>query len=117
MWLVMVGISIAWGIVFFLLFFPLLVVSIITAVGGLLAAILPALLTVGIASLLSAPAFWPWIFAAVVGLPIFLVVTFSPIILVGGWGAVFQSSAWTLTYRELKVIETITPEEERETAE
>ena len=58
MWLVMIGIRIVWGIVFFILMFPLLVVSILTAVGGVLVAIVPSLLTAGVASLFSAPDYW-----------------------------------------------------------
>jgi hypothetical protein len=109
MWLVMVGIKIAWAIAFFILVFPLLIVSIITAVGGILVAIVPSLMTAGIASLLSAPDYWPWIFALIIGLPFFFVVTFSPILLVSGWGQIYQSSVWTLTYRELKALESVTP--------
>jgi hypothetical protein len=109
MWLVMLGLKIAWSIAFFILVFPLLIVSILTAVGGLLVAIVPTLLTAGIASLLSAPDFWPWIFAAIIGLPLFAVVAFSPILLVSGWGLIYQSSVWTLTYRELKALEAVTP--------
>jgi len=109
MWLVVLGLKIGWTIVFFVLMFPLLAVSILTAVGGLLAAILPTLAAAGIASLLSAPGYWPWAFAAIIGLPLFFVVTFSPIFLVAGWAEIYQSSTWTLTYRELKAIETVAP--------
>jgi hypothetical protein len=109
MWLVMIGVKIAWGIAFFILIIPLLVVSIITAVGGLLVAILPTLLTAGVASLLSAPDYWPWAFAAIIGLPLFFVVAFSPMLLVSGWNQIYQSSVWTLTYRELKALETVAP--------
>jgi hypothetical protein len=97
------------AIAFFVLILPLLVLSILTAVGGVLAAVVPALLTAGIASLLSAPAYCPWIFALVMGLHFFFIVTFSPIFLVNGWGQIYQSSVWTLTYRELKALETVTP--------
>jgi len=109
MWLVMIGIKIVWAIAFFILVFPLLIVSILTAVGGILVAIVPTLLTAGVAGLFSVPDYWPWIFAAIVGLPFFFVVTFSPIFLVGGWGQTYQSSVWTLTYRELKVLDVIAP--------
>jgi hypothetical protein len=109
MWLVMIGIKIAWGIAFIILVIPLLVVSVITALGGLLVAVVPSLLTAGIASLLAAPDYWPWIFAAVIGLPLFATVAFSPILLVSGWGLTYESSVWTLTYRELKALETVTP--------
>jgi hypothetical protein len=86
-----------------------LIVSIFTAVGGVLVAITPTLLTVGVASLFSAPDYWPWVFAAIIGLPFFFVVAFSPIFLVNGWGQIYQSNVWTLTYRELKALETVAP--------
>ena len=110
MWLVMIGVKIVWAIAFVILIFPLLIVSIITAVGGLAAAVVPSLLTAGIASLFSAPDYWPWIFAAIIGLPFFAIVTFSPVLLVSGWGEIYQSSVWTLTYRELKALEAVAPE-------
>jgi len=113
MWLVMIGLKIGWGIAFLILIFPLLIVSIITAVGGVAAAIVPTLLTAGVASLLSAPDYWPWIFAAIIGLPFFLVVSFSPVLLVSGWARIYQSSVWTLTYRELKALETVAPQGDR----
>lgn len=109
MWLVMIGIKIAWGIAFFILVIPLLIVSVITALGGLVVAVVPSLLTAGVASLLAAPDYWPWIFALVIGLPFFFIVAFSPILLVDGWGKIYESSVWTLTYRELKALETVTP--------
>ena len=110
MWLVMIGIKIVWGIAFFILIFPLLIVSILTALGGVLVAIVPTLLTAGFASLLSAPDYWPWIFAAIIGLPFFFVVAFSPILLVNGWGQIYRSNVWTLTYRDLKALDAIAPE-------
>jgi len=42
-------------------------------------------------------------------MPFFLVVAFSPVLLVSGWGLIHQSSVWTLTYRELKALETVAP--------
>lgn len=110
MWLVMIGLKIVWSLAFIILIIPLLIVSIITALGGLLVAILPSLLTAGVASLLSVPEYWPWIFAAIIGLPFFFIVAFSPVLLVSGWAQIYQSSVWTLTYRELKALETVAPE-------
>ena len=107
MWLVMIGVRIVWAVAFFILIFPLLIVSILTAVGGVLVAIVPTLLTAGVASLFSAPDYWPWIFALIIGLPFFFVVAFSPIFLVSGWGQIYQSSVWTLTYRELKTLDVV----------
>lgn len=109
MWLVMIGVRIVWAIAFFILIFPLLIVLILTAVGGVLVAIVPSLLTAGVASLFSAPDYWPWIFALIIGLPFFFIVAFSPIFLVSGWGQIYQSSVWTLTYRELKALDVVVP--------
>jgi hypothetical protein len=114
MWLVMVGLKIAWTVALIILIIPLLIVSLLTAVGGLLVAILPSLATAGIASLFSAPDYWPWVFAAIIGLPLFIVITFSPFLLVSGWTLIFQSSVWTLTYRELKALEAVAAEGELE---
>jgi len=109
MWLVMLGLKIAWAIAFLILVIPLMILSIVTALGAILVTILPALATAGVASLLSAPGYWPWAFALVVSAPLFLVITFSPIFLVTGWALIFQSSTWTLTYREIKTLETVSP--------
>ncbi|MDX9990953.1 MAG: hypothetical protein RBS68_02785 [Anaerolineales bacterium] len=109
MWLVVVAFNIAWTIIFFVLLFPLLAISMITALGGLLVATLPTLATAGIASLLSAPGYWPWAFALIIGGPLFFLIAFSPILLVSGWALLYQSNLWTLTYRELKAIETVSP--------
>ena len=109
MWLVMIGIKIAWALAFMILILPLLVVSILTAVGGALVAIIPALATAGIASMFSAPDYWPWVFAAIVGAPFFFVIAFSPVLLVSGWNQIYQSSVWTLTYREVKALDAVSP--------
>jgi hypothetical protein len=109
MWLAMLGLRIAWVIASIILIIPLLILSIVTALGAILVTILPALATAGLASLLSAPGYWPWAFALVVSAPLFLIVTFSPIFLVTGWALIFQSSTWTLTYREIKTLETVGP--------
>lgn len=105
MWLVMVGLKIAWGIAMLILVVPMLIVSILTAVGGLAAALIPSLLTAGLTSLFAVPEYWPWVFAAIIGMPFFVVVSFSPMILISGFGLTFQSNVWTLTYRELKALE------------
>jgi uncharacterized membrane protein YhdT len=104
MWLILVGIGIAWAIALFIAFFLLIPVYVITGLVGLIAGGLPALLVYGISNLLLEE--WlPWVLAAVVGLPIFFLVTFSPLLFLSGLGTVFTSSVWTLTYRELAALE------------
>ena len=109
MWLLMVGLGIAWAIAFFILLIPLLIVSAITMVFGVLVVAVPMLIATALASLFSAPGFWPWVFGAVVAAPFFFIVGFAPILLVSGWWEIFQSSVWTLVYRELKAIEATRP--------
>ncbi|MGB3904991.1 MAG: hypothetical protein WBB22_08720 [Anaerolineae bacterium] len=97
MWLIMIGLEIAWMIVMIPMVLVLLVVA--ALVGGL-----PALLVGGLAAFaLEGPA--PWILAAVIGLPIFILVMVAPLTFLGGLAEVFKSSVWTLTYRELRALE------------
>jgi hypothetical protein len=49
------------------------------------------------------------ILGAIVGLPIFFLIAFSYLIFMGGLKEVYFSSAWTLTYRELKALENVAP--------
>lgn len=97
MWLIMIGLEIAWMIVMIPMVLVLLVVAALVA--GL-----PALLVGGLAAFaLEGPA--PWILAAVIGLPIFILVMVAPLTFLGGLAEVFKSSVWTLTYRELRALE------------
>jgi len=104
MWLVMIGVAIVFGItitVAFFLFIPLYLVLFIPA---LLVAFLPALAAFGITSIFSA-GLLPWLIGILVALPFFFLVLFSPLVLVNGWYRIYTSSAWTLTYREIKVLQ------------
>ena len=114
MWLIMVGVSIGWMIAMALsaiLLFPVIILLIV--VGGIAGGI-PAALVFGLTSLLFDGAA-PWILAAVVGLPIFILVLSVPWIFLGGLMEVFKSSVWTLTYRELRVLEGLETKELPET--
>ncbi len=107
-WLVMVGISIGWGLATLILFLPLLLVAMLTIVPGIIAGGIPGLLATGLAALFT-PTPWYWIIGAIVALPLFILVTFSPMILVAGWQHIFNTSVWTETYRELKALEVVKP--------
>ena len=104
MWLIVVGISLVWGVAIalsFLVLFPLLLVTI--AAGGVAGA-LPAYLVFLVSSLFAEGAL-PVLLAIAVGLPVFVLVMLAPWWCLGGLMEVFQSSAWTLTYRELRDLE------------
>ena len=112
MWLIMVGLRIGWVIAMIamtIVLFPAIILLII--VGGVLGG-LPALLVFGLTNLFFNGAV-PWILAAVVGIPIFIMVVAVPWLFLGGLMEVFKSSTWTLTYRELRALESLETEPEK----
>jgi len=111
MWLVMIGLGIAWAVVSILAFFLLIPILIITAIIGAAVAAIPGLLLVGMFSLFLS-GYLPWIVAGIFVLPLFFVVTFSPLVLLTAWQQVFSSTVWTLTYREIKALPAQIPETE-----
>lgn len=93
MWLITFGLRIAWVIAMIPVVLLLLVAS-----GALSGAL--ALLAGGLTGLaFEGPT--PWIVAAVVGIPAFILVMVAPLAFLGGLFEVFLSSTWTLAYREL----------------
>lgn len=101
MGLILFGLGLAWVIVMIPLVLVLLIAALV--LGGL-----PALLVGMIVSLFTEGPM-PWIAAAVVGAPIFLLVIGVPLLFLRGLTETFQSSAWTLTYRELLALESARP--------
>jgi hypothetical protein len=97
MWLIMIGLEIGW----ILAMLP--VVLLLLLVGGVVGG-LAGLSVGGLASLVAEGAL-PWILGFGVGIPLFILVFAAPLTFVGGLAAVFKSSVWTLTYRELRALE------------
>jgi hypothetical protein len=108
MWLIMLGISLGWGIVIFLSFIVLFPLLILFMVLGGVAGALPAYLVFLLSSLVFEGAL-PVLLAVIVGFPIFVLVMLAPWWCLGGLMEVFKSSAWTLTYRELRAVESSEP--------
>jgi len=102
MWLIMVGLGLGWMIL-------MIPVTILLVVVGAMVGSFPALLVGGLASLFLEGAV-PWILAAAVGIPIFILVVAVPGLFLGGLAEVFKSSVWTLTYRELRALESLETE-------
>jgi hypothetical protein len=107
MWLLMIGLGIAWIIVMIPAVIGLILAGV--AMGGL-----PALLVGGLASLVAKGAV-PWVLGSAVGIPICALVVAVPLVLVSGLKEVFKSSTWTLTYRELRALEALETKTEIET--
>jgi hypothetical protein len=110
MWLVMIGIGIAYGIIGIVLFFLLIPAYILLVLPAALVAAVPALLALGITSIFAAGPL-AWIVAALVAIPFFFMVLFAPLAVTSGWYMIYTSSVWTLTYREIKALAVIEPEE------
>ena len=104
MGVMMFGIGLLWIIVTIPVILAIVVVA--ALVGGI-----PALLAGSIAGFFTQGT-TPWIVAAIVGAPIFLIAVIIPATLIGGWQKVFSSSAWTLTYREALALEKINVNDE-----
>lgn len=108
MWLVMIGLGIAWIVVSILAVIVTIPLVIVTAIVAALVAAIPALLLVALFSaFLSGPL--PWVAAGLFVLPLFSIIAFSPWLLLGSWQSVFTSAVWTLTYREIKALPAIAP--------
>jgi len=110
MWLIMLGIGIGYVIAGFILLIILVPAFVITGLAGLIVAAIPGLIAFGIASLFASGPL-TWIIGILAALPFFFLVLGSPLLLIGGWMHIFQSSVWTLTYRELKILGANMPEE------
>lgn len=93
-WVAMIGVDLTYP----LLVAPIAIVLVGMglAVGGIVAA--------GVGSLAT------WILAGIVGVVLFLLILAVPMAFLGGLREVFQSSAWTLTYRELRTLEDKEPQ-------
>jgi hypothetical protein len=108
MWLIMIAMQLTFAIAMIFVFFLTLPVLIFTGLAGLIVAAIPALVIAGITSL-----FTNWIGAlilgAIVGLPVFFMVAFSYLIFISGLKEVYFSTVWTLTYREVKTLESLAP--------
>jgi len=106
MWLVMIGLGIAWAIVSLLAALLTLPIVLITSLAAAAVVAIPGLLLVGLFSLFLGGTL-PWIAAGLFVLPLFFLIAFSPWLLLGSWQTVFTSTVWTLTYREIKALPTL----------
>lgn len=110
MWLVMIGLAIAWAFVSIIAIIVTLPVVVVTGAVGLIVAAIPALLAGGLTSVFL-QGWLPWLVGVIFALPLFFVIAFSPWLLLGSWQTVFTSTVWTLVYRELKALPALTLQE------
>jgi hypothetical protein len=103
-WLVMIGIGLAFNLVSMALFFILIPAYLLLLIPAGIIAALPGLLAYGITSLFASGPL-VWILTGVAALPFFFIVLFSPLIFVSGLYKLYESNVWTLTYREINAIQ------------
>ncbi len=108
MWLVMLGIGIAAGIVMLIIFFLLIPAYIVLVLPAVIVGAIPGLAVFGITSIFASGPL-AWILGILAALPFFFLVVFAPLTLISGWYTIFESNVWTLTYREMKALESIAP--------
>ncbi len=109
-WLVMIGIGIAYGIASFIIFFLLIPVFLLLVLPAGLVAAIPGGIAYLIASLFAASP-WSWIIAALIALPFFGLILGAPLTLIEGMYQVYEANVWTLTYREINALENLAPVE------
>jgi hypothetical protein len=108
-WLTWLAARVAWIIVIIPVSIVLSPVLLISMVAGTVIAAVPTMLIAGIANQFVSTVF-AWIIGAVFSFPVFVMVTFSPIIFLSGLVEVFMSSFWTLSYREFHPQMTTAPQ-------
>jgi hypothetical protein len=102
MQLIVIGLYFGWFIAMVFVTFALLAAAVV-------AAAIPVLILGGLGSLIIG---WPaWVVGGLFGLLSFTVIVAVPSIVLRGWEMTFISTLWTLTYRELKALEGLEPEE------
>jgi hypothetical protein len=97
MWLITFGLRLGWSV-------AMVPVVLLLVGAGLMLGGLPGIAAGGLVGLV-ATADMPVFVALALGVPIFLLVLVGPLVLLGGLRQVFVSSLWTLTYQELRFLE------------
>ena len=108
MWLIMLGIGIASGIVMLIVFFLLIPAYLVLLLPAAIVAAIPGLAVFGITSIFAGGPL-AWILGLIAAVPFFFVVVFAPMGLVSGWYMIYESNVWTLTYREMIAMESVAP--------
>jgi len=111
MWLVMIGLGIIWVIASVILAIITLPIILVTAAISFVICVIPVLVLVGLFHLVLGNVL-AWVLGIVFVLPLFFTIAFSPWLVLGSWQAVFTSSVWTLTYREIKALPPVVTAEE-----
>jgi hypothetical protein len=108
-WLLWIAVRLVWTVAILPVLVILLPVLLLTLLVGALASIPLILICTGIASLFVSTVF-AWVIGVVFAAPLFLLITFSPIIFLDGWVANFKTGFWTLSYRDFSPLAVAAPQ-------
>ena len=108
MWLVMVGVGIAWALATIIAIVVSLPLIAITLIVGVVVAAIPGLLLFGFFNVFLS-GYLPWVATGLFVLPLLLGIGFAPWTLLNGWAQTFTSTVWTLVYREFRALPKLTP--------
>lgn len=112
-WVIWLSLRLLWMLAMVPVLIVLSPVLLLSVMAGAVASAVPALIVGALFTpFLTGP--FPWIVGAVAALPIFIIVIFSPVLLLSGLVEVGKSGLWTLTYRELLALESAEATEESE---
>ena len=103
-WVIWIGTRLGWMVASIPVLIVISPVLLLSVVAGSVVSALPTLLVGGLLTPVLAGPF-PWIVGALAGLPLFLLVTLTPMLFLGGLVEIFKSSTWTLAYRDLCALE------------
>lgn len=109
LWLIMVGVRIAFAIVSILAFFLLIPLYLLLLLPAALVAAIPGAIAFGITSLFTTSPL-SWIIGVVFALPFFFTILFAPLFVLEGWYQVYAFNVWTLAYREMKALGSVPSE-------
>lgn len=109
MWLIMIGLGFAWTLALIPLGLILIPLVLVLIIAGMIAGAVPAVLTAAIANLFVQDVL-AWVLGVLVGLPFFILTVASPLIFLSGLWHTYQSSTWTLAYRELRGLQVLRTE-------
>jgi hypothetical protein len=107
-WLVTWGVGIGFGIASVIALIVLVPAYVIMAIPGAIVAAIPGGIAYGISTIFTS-GFWAWVIAGLTAAPFFLLIMFSPAMLLGGLYSLYISNMWTLTYREMKAAGAVPP--------
>ncbi|KAF0108913.1 MAG: hypothetical protein FD147_2333 [Chloroflexi bacterium] len=107
-WLVMVGIGIGFGFATLFALIILIPAFALMAIPGALVSAIPGAIAYIISSAFTSSPL-TWIITALVAMPFFFTIVFSPASLLSALYMLFESSIWTQTYREMKAGSALPP--------